>query len=180
MNRLTLRDSLFIGFCAVFLLVTKGALRWHLGISGHVMFVTVFFLMLARSCVAVGVAATFTALLAGIGAAAFGMGMKGPVALLLNFVLPGATIDAGARIVPGLFTSYPKCAVIGAIAGATKFASTAAADLMIGMDRSVLVSHALLESLGAVAFGIAGALCIPPVLRRLEARGVIAAGAASR
>jgi len=93
--------------------------------------------------------------------------------LLLNFVLPGAIIDASARIVPGLFTSYTKCALVGAVAGATKFAGSATMDLLVGMDRAIVVQHALLESLAALLFGIAGGLCIPPVLRRLEARGAI-------
>ena len=179
MNRLPLKESLFIGFCAVLLLATKGAMRWHLGISGHAMFLTVFFLMLARGCVAATLAATLTGLLAGVGAVALGMGRSGPL-LLLNFLLPGATVDASARIVPGLFTSYGKCALVGAVAGATKFASTATMDLMVGMDRTVLVQHALLESGAALLFGIAGALCIPPVLRRLEARGVIQPSAGGR
>ncbi|MBI5505158.1 MAG: hypothetical protein HY899_10185 [Deltaproteobacteria bacterium] len=176
MNRVPLKDSLFMGFCAVFLLVTKGAMRWHLGISGHAMFLTVFFLMLARGCVASRLAATVTGLLAGAGAVALGMGHGGPV-LLLNFLLPGATIDAGARIAPGLFTSYARCALVGATAGATKFAASAAMDLMVGMDRAIIVQHALLESVAALLFGIAGGLCVPPVLRRLEAHGVIQARA---
>lgn len=176
MNRMPLRESLFMGFCAVLLLVAKGATRWHLGISGHAMFITVFFLMLARGCVAYRLAATFTGLLAGAGAVALGMGHGGPV-LLLNFLLPGAVIDASVRIAPGLFTSYARCALVGAIAGATKFAASAAMDLMVGMDHAILVQHALLESAAALAFGIAGALCIPPVLRRLEAHGVIEPGA---
>lgn len=175
MNRLPLKDALFMGFCAVFLLVTKGAMRWHLGISGHAMFLTVFFLMLARGCVTSRLAATFTGLLAGVGAVALGMGHGGPV-LLLNFLLPGATIDAGARIAPGLFTSYARCALVGAIAGATKFAGRAAMDLMVGMDHAIIVQHALLESLAALLFGIAGGLCIPAVVRRLQAHGVIEPG----
>lgn len=180
MKRLTLKDSLFIGFCAVFLLVTKGAMRWHLGIAGHVMFVTVFFLLLARGCVPSRLAATFTALLAGAGAALLGMGPKGPVVLLLNFLLPGITIDAAARLAPGLFTSYTTCALVGAFAGATKFFSGATMGMMVGMDRTVLLQHALLESLGAMLFGIAGGLCIPPVVRRLQARGLVPPNAAGR
>ena len=41
MNRISLKESLFLGFCAVFVLLSRGALRLHLGISGHVMFSTV-------------------------------------------------------------------------------------------------------------------------------------------
>jgi len=172
MNRLPLKDSLFIGFCAVFLLVAKGAMRWHLGISGHAMFLTVFFLLLARGCVAARWSATLTGLLAGAGSVALGMGRGGPL-LLLNFLLPGAVIDASALAAPGLFGSYSKCALVGAVAGATKFAGSAAMDLMVGMDSDIVVQHAALESVAALLFGAAGGLCIPPVLRRLEARGVI-------
>jgi len=37
---LPLKEALFLGFCAVFILFTRAALRLHLGIPGHAMFFT--------------------------------------------------------------------------------------------------------------------------------------------
>ena len=34
-HNLPLKEALFLGFCAVFILFTRAALRLHLGIPGH-------------------------------------------------------------------------------------------------------------------------------------------------
>jgi hypothetical protein len=172
MHRLSLRDMLFLGFCAVLLVVTKGGFRWHLGISGHAMLFTVFFLLLSRGCVPVRLAATTTGLLAGVAAVALGMGKGGPL-ILLKFLLPAMVIDLGALLLPGLPGSYLLCALIGALAGATKFFSAVVVDLLVGVDPVIALQHAALEAAAAVPFSVAGALCLPPVIRRLRAYGVL-------
>jgi hypothetical protein len=172
MSRLPLKDSLFLGFCAVLLLATKAALRWHLGISGHAMFFTVFFLLLARACVPFRTAATLTGLLAGLAATVLGMGKGGPL-VMLNFIFPALAVDLGALLLPAMLRNYWQCVLVGVLAGATKFVGAAGLDLLIGMDRTILWKHALLESAAAMIFGGAGALLLPPVVRRLVAYGII-------
>ena len=172
MSRLPLKESLFLGFCAVLLLATKAALRWHLGLSGHAMFFTVFFLLLARGCVPFRTAATMTGLLAGLAATVLGMGKGGPL-VMLNLVFPALAVDLGALLLPAMLRSYWQCALVGALAGATKFIGAAALDFLVGMNRVILWEHALLESAAAMVFGGAGALLLPPVVRRLVAYGVI-------
>ena len=49
LDRLPLRDALFLGFCAGAIILCKILFRWHLGISGHSMFFTLIGLMVARS-----------------------------------------------------------------------------------------------------------------------------------
>jgi hypothetical protein len=172
MHRLSLKDLLFLGFCAVLLVVVRAGFRWHLGISGHAMFFTVFFLLLARGCVPLRLAATITGLLAGIAGAMLGMGKGGPL-VMLKFILPAVAIDLGAFFLPGLLGSWLLCALVGAFAGASKFFGAASTGLLVGMDRSIVWQHAALEALAAMPFGAAGALCLPPIIRRLRAYGVI-------
>jgi hypothetical protein len=117
-------------------------------------------------------AAVITALLAGVAAAALGMGKGGPL-VVLKFLFPALAIELGALVSPRLWSSHLLCALIGAVAGATKFFSTAAVDLLVGMDSSVIWAHALFAAATGTAFGILGGLCLPPVLRRLQAYGVL-------
>lgn len=171
-EKLPLQESLFLGFCAVFILLTRVVLRLHLSISGHVMFFTVLFLMIARGCVSYGFAATFTSLLAGVGAMVLGIGQGGPL-LLLKFVLPGLVIDIGAYIFTGMFQSYLLCALVGAVASSTKAIGTFIIDLLVGMDRTIIIQHAVFETAAAVLFGVAGSLFVPQVIKRLKCYGVI-------
>jgi hypothetical protein len=171
-ERLPLRESLFLGFCAIFILLTRVLFRLRLGVSGHVMLFTVLFLMIARGCVAYTFAATFTALLAGVGAMVLGIGQGGPL-LLLRFVLPGLAIDIGAFIFPRMFQSYLLCALVGAVASSTKAIATFAVDLAVGMNKVIILQHAVYETAAAVLFGVAGGLFVPQIIKRLKSHGVI-------
>jgi len=117
-------------------------------------------------------AATITGLLAGIAAASLGMGKGGPL-VIGKFLLPALGIDLGALLFRRLGQSYLLCALVGALSGATKFFGTIAVDLLTGMDPSIAWRHSLFESFAAMVFGAAGGLCLPPVLRRLRAYGVV-------
>jgi len=167
-----LKDALFLGFCAVFILIFRAAFRLHLNITGHSMLFSIFFLLLARGCISFRLAASLTGLLAGCMAIILGLGKGGPL-LLLRFVLPGLIIDMGAFCIPSMFRSYVLCALAGAVASSSKFLSTYIVDTMIGMEKSIIFQHALIESGAAILFGIAGSFFIPPVIRRLKAYGVI-------
>jgi hypothetical protein len=172
MSRISLKESLFLGFCAVFVLLSRAALRLHLGISGHVMFSTMFFLLIARGCVPRFFAATITGLFAGIAAMALGMGKGGPL-LLIKFVLPSLVVDVGAVALPFMFQSYFLCALVAAVASSTKFIDTYVVDRLVKMNQEVILQHAFLETVPAVLFGVAGGLFVPPVIRRLKSHGVI-------
>jgi hypothetical protein len=172
MSKISLKESLFLGFCAVFVLLSRGALRLHLGISGHAMFSTMFFLLIARGCVPRFFSATITGLFAGVAAMALGMGKGGPL-LLMKFVLPALVVDLGAAVLPLMFQSYLLCALVAAIASATKFIDTYVVDLLVSMNQDIILQHAFLEAGPAVLFGVAGGLFVPPVIRRLKAYGVI-------
>jgi len=147
-------------------------MRLHLGISGHVMFSTMFFLLIARGCVPRLFAATITGLFAGVAAMALGMGKGGPL-LLIKFVLPALVVDAGAAVLPSMFQSYLLCALVAAMAASTKFIDTYVMDLLVAMNQDVILQHAFFEAAPAVLFGVAGGLFVPPVIRRLKSYGVI-------
>jgi len=169
---LPLKEALFLGFCAVLILFTRAALRLHLQISGHSMFFTLFFLMLARGCVSYRLSATFVGVLSGLMAMVLGLG-KGGLLIPLKFLLPALAVDLAALLVPGLFGSYLLCAFAGAVASSTKFANTVLVDWLVGMDQAVLIQRGLLEAAGAILFGVPASLLIPSVIRRLRAYGVI-------
>jgi len=172
MRKLSLRDSLFLGFCAVFIVVFRMAFRWHLGISGHSMFYTIALLLLARGCVSSRWSATYTGILSGTMALLLGLGKGGPL-IIAKFVFPALAIDFAAFVWPLYFGSFLGIALVAALASATKFFNTVIMDLLVGMDKLLILQHALVEAAGAVFFGVAGSLLIPPVLRKLKSRGVI-------
>lgn len=169
---LELKEALFLGFCGVCILLAKMAFRWKLHIPGHSMFFVLFFLVLAKGCVRHSFSASFTALLAGLMALLLGMGSGGP-AHLLKYLVPGLVLDGFGRLLPGLSRRYLPCLIAAAAASFSKFFGNAAVDLLVGMDTAILLQHALLQTLGAVLFGIPGGLLAIPVMRRLKAHGMV-------
>jgi hypothetical protein len=173
MKPLTLKDALFLGFCAVLLIAARAALRLHLKIPGHSMLFTLFFLLLARGCVRNNLAASFTALLTGVMAVILGMGKGGPL-ILIKYLLPALVVDAMAGVLAAaLFESMVLCVITAILAASTRFLSDAAMDLLAGMDLSIVVRHAALQTVGNVIFGAFGALGVPTVIRKLRAFGAI-------
>jgi hypothetical protein len=170
--KLSLKDTLFLGFCAVFILCAKAALRLHLKIPGHSMFFTVFFLFIARGCVQHRLAATFSGILAGIMAVILGMGKGGPL-ILIKFALPGLVVDLMAFILPGLFESILLCMITAGLAGATRFISTYLIDFLAGMDNEILLQHALIKSASNILFAMAGGMAVPTVIKKLKAYGAV-------
>jgi len=169
---LSLRDAMFLGFCAALILALRMAFRWHLGISGHAMFFTIPLLLLARGCVTFPWAASCTGALAGCMAMLLGMGKGGPL-ILLKFLLPALCVDAAIWLFPLLLTSLIGCMAVAAIAAASKFINAALAEWLLGIDIAIILQHALLETAGAVLFGVAGSMLVPSTLKKLKARGVI-------
>lgn len=174
-SRTDLKNSLFLGFCAVCILAAKMAFRWKLHIPGHAMFFTMFLLILARGTVRYRYAATFTAFLAGFMGILLGMGDSGPLQIL-KYIFPAFTIDLFAMFYPRFMYRFLPCIAFAAIASAAKFFGNAAVDLFAGMDPAVVLQHAAIQSFGAVLFGTAGSLLVPPVLNRLEAHGLTGTG----
>ncbi|BBO85722.1 hypothetical protein DSCO28_62880 [Desulfosarcina ovata subsp. sediminis] len=170
--KLSLKDALFLGFCAVFILSAKAVLRLHLKIPGHSMFFTLFFLLIARGCVQHRLAASTSALLAGVMAVILGMGKGGPL-ILVKFLIPGLVVDLMAGMIPGLFNSVLLCLITAAAAAATRFLSDCLVDYLAGMDMDILLQHAMIKSAGNVLFGTAGGMLVPAVIRKLRAYGVI-------
>ena len=73
-KRFSLKDAIFLGFCATFIVITRAGLRLHLNIPGHAMFFMCFFLLLAVGCVPRMWAATIVGLVAGVVAVLLGIG----------------------------------------------------------------------------------------------------------
>jgi hypothetical protein len=173
MKSLSLKDALFLGFCAVLVIAVRAALRLHLKIPGHSMLFTLFFLLLARGCVRNNLAASFTALLTGIMALILGMGKGGPL-ILIRYLLPALVVDAMAFVLAdSLFQSMLLCVLTAVLAASTRFLSDAAMDFLAGMEFSIVLRHAGLQTASNVVFGGIGALGVPAVIRKLRAFGAI-------
>lgn len=171
-RRFNLRDSLYLGFCGTFIVIARAALRLHLHITGHSMFFNLFFLLLARGVVRRFGAATLAGLVAGLLCMFLGLGKAGPI-LVLRYGLLGLAVDLGFAVFPRLATSYPGCMLLGAAAASTRGIFQAFADLMVGLDMSLMFQHVALNSVLNMAFGAAGGLLVPPVVRRLQGSGLI-------
>jgi hypothetical protein len=170
--RLSLKEALFIGFCAVFAVLSRVMMRLHLHLSGHAMLPTVFFLMLARGTVRYRFGATFAGLLAGSAAVFLGFAKSGPF-ILVKYLLTAVMIDVLAFLVPRAFRSFLFAPIIGAAAAGTKFFTEYSTNYLLGMDPVVNLQRSLLEAGGAVIFGALAGLMVPVVIRRLKAYGVI-------
>jgi hypothetical protein len=171
-KRKKLEYLLFLGFCAVFIFITKALLRLHLNIPGHSMFFMIFFLMLSNRCVPLRYSATICAILSGSLAIMFGMGKGGPL-LILKFIMPAMTIDFFSYLIPTFDQKYWTCILVAALASSTKFISSFIVDYLLGMDAQLIVYHCLIKSGGAIFFGVLGSLMIPMVITRLKAYDII-------
>jgi hypothetical protein len=170
--KLTLAESLFLGFCAVFIVLMRAVLRLHLNIPGHAMLFTLFFLMLARGCVPYRFSATFTGLISALIAMLLALGKGGPL-ILIKFIPPALVIDFFAMVFPSWYNKYALCLVMAFTASSTKFLDTYIVDYLMGMDPTVNLQHALLSSLSGSLFGMAGSLLVPPVMKKLYAHGIL-------
>lgn len=169
---LPLRDALYLGFCATFIVITRAVLRLHLNIPGHAMFFIMFFLILGRACVPYKWAATLVGFVAGVLSMLLGMGKGGPL-VISKMVLPAIVVDAGIALYPSLPYNLIATTALGCIASATRFFFFLFVDWLLGMDKAVLLQHALLSSAMTTVFGGLGAAMSPAVVRRLKRHQLI-------
>jgi hypothetical protein len=171
-SKFTLREAIYLGFCAAFIVITRVMLLLHLKIPGHAMFFTMFFLLLGRGSVPKTGAATLVGLIAGFLSALLGLGKEGPL-VALKFLLPGVIVDLGGVIYPGLPSSYMACMIVGIVASVTRFVTFLAVELLIGMEKELILGHAVVSFILYVVFGGFGSLMVPPIIRRLKANRLI-------
>lgn len=171
-HKFTLREALYLGFCATFIVITRAVLRLHLNVPGHAMFFTMFFLILGKGCVRKMWAATLIGLIAGLLSASLGMGKGGPL-IIVKFVLPALIVDAAGGFYPEFPYSLAASVVIGAAAAFSRAITLLIVDWVVGMDRSVVFGHILVASTMNTLFGALGAGMVPSVARRLKRSGLV-------
>lgn len=171
-QRFALKDAIFLGFCATFIVITRAGLRLHLNIPGHAMFFMCFFLLLAVGCVPKMWAATIVGLVAGLVAVLLGMGQGGPL-MLLRFLFPAIIVDCARLVYPRLASSYPVCALVGIVAAASRFLTIVIPDLLAGMEWAVIAGHAITSTGMGMGFGGIGALMVPAIVRKLKAHQMV-------
>ena len=166
------REALLLTFFATFIVLAKGALRWHLHVPGHSMFTTALFLVVARACVRRPTAATLVGLLAGIACALLGMGKGGPM-IALKLVLPGIVVDLGAWWSPERLSVVWWAALIGAAAGASHFLPVALVETLAGLDADLVLAHAALSAGTKAGFGALGGAAGAVIVARLRHHGLL-------
>ncbi|WAC07749.1 MAG: hypothetical protein OS130_00685 [Thermodesulfobacteriota bacterium] len=169
--KFTLREALYLGFCATFIILARVLLRLKLNVPGHAMFFVMFFILLGRGCVPKMGAASLVGLIAGVLSTLMGLG-KGPL-LILKFICPGLVVDLGAAFYPRLTSSYVGCIIVGGIASFTRFAAFFLIERFMGMETGIIWQKAILDSTLTVIFGCLGSAMVPAVVRRLKANKLI-------
>ena len=167
-NKFSLREAIYLGFCAAFIIITRVMLTVHLKIPGHAM----FFLLLGRGSVPKTGAATMVGLIAGVLSVLLGLGKEGPL-VALKFLLPGVVVDVGGAVYPGLASSYAASAIVGTISSASRFVIFLLIELLMGMEKEVVLGQAVFSFILYIIFGGLGSLMVPPIIRRLKANQLI-------
>lgn len=168
----TLRESIVVGLCAVFIVLSALLLHVPAMLPGHKLWAVVFFLLLGRGCIRPPLAATTIGLLAGLIALYPGLG-RGNHLHIVQYALAGGLVDALFFWLPGLTCSRPLGMVAGALVGGIWLVFAFLMDLLVGMDVGTAVQHALLKTFWVIAWGAFGGFLAPTVVRRLQASGLV-------
>ncbi len=171
----TLRESLVVGLCAVFIVLA--ALLLHIPglLPGHKLLGVAFFLLLGRGCLRHPLAATAIGLLAGLIALYPGMGRGNPLHVL-QYASAGAVADLLYLFVPAMPASRPLGVLAGALMGATWLPLAYLFDRLVGMDSGIAAQHAVLRVSSVIFWGALAGWLAPTVVRRLRASGLWPAG----
>jgi hypothetical protein len=172
-HRFSLREAVLLCFCATFIILTRAGLRLHLHLPGHVMFFTMFFLLLSRGCVPKLGSATLVGLITSLSSVLLGMGVGGPM-VLVKFLLPALVVELAGFIFPACVTSMLACAAVGVLASVTRAAVGTGVEFLIGMDQEIILRKAVIAALMNGAWGGLGGLAVPSIIRRLRLNGLIA------
>jgi len=171
-RQFSLREAVLLCFCATFIVLTRAGLRLHLHLPGHVMFCTMFFLLLARGCVPKLGSATLVGLITSLASVLLGMGAGGPM-VLVKFLLPALVVELSGFLFPAFVTSMLACAAVGVLASVLRAATSTGVDLLIGMDEEIMLSKAAIAALMNGVWGGLGSLAVPAIIRRLQVNGLI-------
>jgi len=63
--------------------------------------------------------------------------------------------------------------IVGILASVTRFVTFLAVELLIGMEKELILGHAVFSLTLYVIFGGFGSLMVPPIIRRLKANRLI-------
>lgn len=168
----TLREAMLLGFCATFIVLTRAALRLHFSLPGHSMFFLMFFLLMSRAAVPKPGSSTLVGLISGLVCMLLGMTKMGPL-IIANFILPAIIVDGACALFPAALNRWSACLAIGLLASVSKNFSAIGLDLLLGMEREIILQHVLVTTAGSALFGGAGSLLAPPVIKRLRANRLI-------
>jgi len=171
-HRFTLREAVLLCFCATFIILTRAGLRLHLHLPGHVMFFTMFFMILSRGFVPKVGAVTLVGLLTSLASVLLGMGVGGPI-VLVKFLLPAVIVEAAGLVAPGFLNGMLGCALVGMVASVTRAGVSTGVEYLMGMEEEIIVGKAFISAGFSGLWGGLGSLAVPSIIRRLRLNGLI-------
>ncbi len=170
--RLSLRDLMVLGLCAVAFVTLRTVLRLPIHLPGHNAAIFTLFLVLAAGAVGRAPAATAMAAVAGILSLLAGIGTADGPAVVLRYLMPGllldlllvARIDACGRV--GAATA------VGATAGLLKLGVSLSWAALMGQPLEWILAKATLAAPVHAVSGGLGGLLAASLLRRLRRAGL--------
>lgn len=172
----TLRECLVLGFTAALIVLVEMVVRIPMHLPGHRVLPLAFFLLLGRSAVRRGWAATSMGLLTAAGCLALG---RYGLDHLVKYIAAGLVADAAAFVLPAVIKSSFLGALTGMLIGASWLPVGLVVDRLAGMDAGAALQHTMLKLGSAMLFGAAGGLLAPAVSGRLRRSGLVPAREAS-
>lgn len=168
----SLRESLVVGFCATFIVVSGLFLHLPMHLPAHKVLPLTFFLLLGRACVRPAWSATVIGLIAGV--VTISLGGRGAPVHIVQYLMAGGIADVVSILLPAVTRSVPIAALAGGLVGAGWLPVSLLTDRMAGMDFDLAVRHAIFKVSTTVLFGAVGGAFVPTVVRRLQASGLVA------
>jgi hypothetical protein len=170
----TLRDVLLVAILADLIVVAKAFLRIPLHVPGHTGIVVVALFVVAAGLIDRRGAATLVGLIAGLLAAAFGLGAV-PFVTWFKYVAMGLTVDVGLLLIPGLLGRRAALVVVGAFANLAKLSVAVVIGLLLELPLGFLFWGLGYAATTHVVFGALGGLLGFYVVRELRKVPLLAA-----
>jgi hypothetical protein len=167
-----LSEIVFLVVMAALILLSKGLFHRHLHVPGHSAFFLLFFLLMAKGAVPRNGSATLVAVLAGSDWLMMGLGSEGPLQVL-TYIVPALVVDAFCARFPSAPRSFLLAGLVGAAAGFSRVVGLIPGEFAAAADPWLAVDMLAIKGLAGLAFGMAGAVLVPSLVRKLDRGGIL-------
>ncbi|MGB8274415.1 MAG: hypothetical protein WCF16_03995 [Alphaproteobacteria bacterium] len=167
-----LSEVLFLIAMALLIVIGKALFHRHLHVPGHTSLFVVFFVLMAKGGVPRAGSGALVGLFAGSQWLLTGLAAEGPLSIL-TFIIPAAVIDGLCVLLPSAPRKFLPAALVGAVAGFSRVVGLIPGEMAAAADPWIVIHSLAIKSLAGLAFGIAGAVLVPTLVRRLDRSGIL-------